>query len=68
MIVNYMQSARTRFEQQQAERQKQSMVWQRRKQHTLAEMAIAEGPSPCINPNCTMFGTTPYTATWYSSL
>lgn len=43
MIVNYMQSARTRFEQQQAERQKQSMVWQRRKQHTLAEMAIQEG-------------------------
>jgi len=68
MIVNYMQSARTRFEQQQAERQKQSMVWQRRKQHTLAEMAIQEGPSPCINPNCTMFGNAPYTATWYSSL
>ena len=57
MISNYLQSARQRFEQQQAERQRQTLVWQRRKQHTLAEMAIQEGPSPCINPNCTMYGT-----------
>lgn len=57
MIVNYLQSARQRFEQQQAERQRLTLVWQRRKQHTLAEMAIQEGPSPCINPNCSMFGT-----------
>lgn len=57
MISNYMQSARNRFEQQQAERQRQTLVWQRRKQHTLAEMAIQEGPSPCINPNCSMYGT-----------
>lgn len=57
MIANYLQSARQRFEQQQAERQRQTLVWQRRKQHTLAEMAIQEGPSPCINPNCSMFGT-----------
>lgn len=57
MINNYLQSARQRFEQQQAERQRQTLVWQRRKQHTLAEMAIQEGPSPCINPNCTMYGT-----------
>jgi OTU domain-containing protein 7 len=57
MINNYLQSARHRFEQQQAERQRQTLVWQRRKQHTLAEMAIQEGPSPCINPNCTMYGT-----------
>ena len=52
-----MMSARARFEQQQSERQRQTLVWQRRKQHTLAETAIQEGPSPCINPNCTMFGT-----------
>lgn len=50
-------SARSRFEQQQSERQKQTLVWQRRKQHTLAETALQEGPSPCINPNCTMYGT-----------
>lgn len=50
-------SARARFEQQQSERQRQTLVWQRRKQHTLAETALQEGPSPCINPNCTMFGT-----------
>lgn len=57
MITNYLQSARQRFESQQAERQRQTLMWQRRKQHTLAEMAIQEGPSPCINPNCTMYGT-----------
>jgi len=57
MISNYLQSARHRFEQQQSERQRQSLVWQHRKQHTLAEMALQEGPSPCINPDCSMFGT-----------
>ena len=57
MISNYLQSARQRFEQQQEQRQRQTLVWQRRKQHTLAEVAIQEGPSPCINPNCTMYGT-----------
>lgn len=57
MITNYLQSARQRFEQQQAERQRQTLVWQRKKQHTLAEVAVQEGPSPCINPDCTMHGT-----------
>ena len=46
-----------RFEQQQSERQRQNLVWQHRKQHTLAEVALAEGPSPCINPDRAMFGT-----------
>lgn len=57
MINNYLLSARQRFEQQQSERQRQTLVWQRRKQHTLAEVAVQEGPSRCINPDCTMYGT-----------
>ena len=44
MAANYLQSARQRFEQQQSERQRQTLVSQRRKQHTLAEAALQVHP------------------------
>lgn len=57
MVHNYLQSARARFERDKEFKSRQAEERRRKDEIRLQELAATEGPSLCINPGCSMYGT-----------